>query len=232
MATPRKTRSQGPAEAIDLDHPNGKDSGTEWLNVESELAFYASYHSNIINKAIHLVCIPLIYWSSLILLAHLPIPGFNTVVLARNLAFQPSAALILATVYQAYYIALEPIGGLAYLPWTSVLYLTATYFRALPPTWLPYRNASGFGDIPTAVPFGIIVEVFSWGMQFVGHGFFEKRAPALLDNLVQALVLAPFFVHLELLFALFNYKPDLHKKITNKAGVRIRDMNRAAKLKQ
>lgn len=109
------------------------------------------------------------------------------------------------------------------------MYLTATYIRAFPPTWLPYRNASGFGDIPTAIPFGIIVEVFSWGMQFVGHGFFEKRAPALLENLVQgtsscalvaprqwcavwegpslscvALVLAPFFVHLELLFALFN----------------------------
>jgi hypothetical protein len=28
----------------------------------TQLAFYASYHSNIINKAIHLVCIPLIYW--------------------------------------------------------------------------------------------------------------------------------------------------------------------------
>jgi hypothetical protein len=27
-----------------------------------QLAFYASYHSNIINKAIHLICIPLIYW--------------------------------------------------------------------------------------------------------------------------------------------------------------------------
>jgi hypothetical protein len=54
--------------------------------------------------------------SSLILLAHLPIPGFNTVVLARYLAFQPSAALILATVYQAYYIALEPIGGVSLSP--------------------------------------------------------------------------------------------------------------------
>jgi len=27
------------------------------------------------------------------------------------------------------------------------------------------------------------VHVFAWVMQFIGHGVFEKRAPALLDNL-------------------------------------------------
>lgn len=63
----------------------------------------------------------------------------------------------------------------------------------------------------------------AWIAQFIGHGVFEHRAPALLDNLVQgeafiessrggivdqlaALVLAPFFVHLEALFAFFNCK--------------------------
>jgi len=37
----------------------------------------------------------------------------------------------------------------------------------------------------------------SWIAQFIGHGVFEGRAPALLDNLVQALFLAPFFVWME-----------------------------------
>lgn len=49
-------------------------------------------------------------------------------------------------------------------------------------------------------------------MQFIGHGAFEKRAPALLDNLVQALLLAPFFVFMELLF-IFGYRPELQKRI-------------------
>ncbi|KAI8022755.1 Phenylalanine--tRNA ligase alpha subunit, cytoplasmic [Camellia lanceoleosa] len=34
--------------------------------------------------------------------------------------------------------------------------------------------------------------------QFIGHGIFEKRAPALLDNLAQAFLMAPYFVFLEL----------------------------------
>lgn len=49
-------------------------------------------------------------------------------------------------------------------------------------------------------------------MQFVGHGAFEKRAPALLDSLVQAIVLAPFFVFMEVLF-IFGYRPELQKRI-------------------
>jgi 2-hydroxy fatty acid dioxygenase len=29
-----------------------------------------------------------------------------------------------------------------------------------------------------------VLHYFSWGVQFVGHGVFEKRAPALLDNIL------------------------------------------------
>lgn len=56
------------------------------------------------------------------------------------------------------------------------------------------------------------VHVFSWIAQFVGHGIFEGRAPALLDNLVQALFLAPFFVWLEVLF-MFGYRPELKARL-------------------
>ena len=54
----------------------------------------------------------------------------------------------------------------------------------------------------------------SWIAQFVGHGAFEGRAPALLDNLFQALFLAPLFVWLELLFAL-GYRPELKSRLDN-----------------
>lgn len=56
------------------------------------------------------------------------------------------------------------------------------------------------------------INVVCWIAQFIGHGKFEGRAPALLDNLVQALFLAPFFVWFEILFAL-GYRPDLKRRI-------------------
>ena len=52
----------------------------------------------------------------------------------------------------------------------------------------------------------------SWIAQFVGHGVFEGRAPALFDNLVQAFVLAPFFVWMEILFY-FGYRPELKSRL-------------------
>lgn len=64
----------------------------------------------------------------------------------------------------------------------------------------------------TANYIAIGVHVFAWLAQFVGHGVFEGRAPALLDNLVQALFLAPFFVWMEILF-MFGYRPELKSRI-------------------
>lgn len=54
--------------------------------------------------------------------------------------------------------------------------------------------------------------LFSWIAQFIGHGVFEGRAPALLDNLVQAVFLAPFFVWMEILFSL-GYRPELKSRV-------------------
>ena len=56
------------------------------------------------------------------------------------------------------------------------------------------------------------VHISSWLAQFVGHAVFEGRAPALLDNLVQALFLAPFFVWMEILFSI-GYRPELKSRI-------------------
>ena len=55
------------------------------------------------------------------------------------------------------------------------------------------------------------IHIVSWLAQFVGHGAFEGRAPALLDNLVQALLLAPLFVWMEILF-FFGYRPELKQR--------------------
>ena len=100
---------------------------------------------------------------------------------------------------------------------------------------------------PNATQIALGLFIFSWIAQFIGHGFAEGRAPALLDNPTggmkcntslngitydfdlillyitrkyPALVLAPFFVHLELLFP-FGFKPELHKQINNLAAIEL-----------
>lgn len=64
------------------------------------------------------------------------------------------------------------------------------------------------------------IHVVSWLAQFVGHGVYEGRAPALLDNLVQALLLAPLFVWMEILF-FFGYRPALKKRFDESVEVEV-----------
>lgn len=64
------------------------------------------------------------------------------------------------------------------------------------------------------------IHAVSWIAQFIGHGVFEKRAPALLDNLVQALMLAPLFVWMEILF-FFGYRSELKQRFEKNVELEI-----------
>jgi 2-hydroxy fatty acid dioxygenase len=77
-------------------------------------------------------------------------------------------------------------------------------------------GANAFAAIAYAPWYALAIHVVSWIMQFYGHGVYEKRKPALLDSLHQALTLAPLFVWLELLFSL-GYNPAMAKKIDEDA---------------
>lgn len=93
---------------------------------------------------------------------------------------------------------LEPVAGTVLVP----VLLGITAFG----NHLTSTNATGTNKAM------IGLHVVSWLAQFVGHGVFEGRAPALLDNLVQALFLAPFFVWMEILF-FFGYRPELRARV-------------------
>lgn len=69
------------------------------------------------------------------------------------------------------------------------------------------------------------INIACWLAQFVGHGKFEGRAPALLDNLVQAIFLAPFFVWFEILFTL-GYRPDLKRRVDSAVEQEIQKFKR------
>ncbi|KAK3819031.1 MAG: hypothetical protein J3R72DRAFT_502503 [Linnemannia gamsii] len=65
---------------------------------------------------------------------------------------------------------------------------------------------------PSATRIAGYIHAVAWIAQFIGHGVFEKRAPKLTENLVQALVLAPYFVVWEVLF-MMGYRPQLKNEL-------------------
>ncbi|KAI1618392.1 hypothetical protein EDD36DRAFT_30674 [Exophiala viscosa] len=167
------------------------------LNLEKQLRFYGAYHHDPANIAIHLIGVPVILWTTFLL-------GTNTpplVELPSSMAIpylDLNAGTIFCLCYCALYVLLEPVAGTA----LSALLLAGTaYGKYLTMTHGMTANfwaAAGF--------------VASWIAQFLGHGMFEGRAPALLDNIFQAFFLAPLFVWLEMLFAL-GYRPELKSRV-------------------
>jgi uncharacterized membrane protein YGL010W len=137
---------------------------------------------------------------------------FLSALLAPYLSFKVSHFLMLF--YSFYYILLEPIAGLLYAPILATMVIGAELFvLSFPEDYLKYS---------------LIIHVTSWVSQFIGHGIFEKRRPALMDNLAQAFLLAPFFVFMEVLFAL-GYRPLLHRRIQSKVDKAIEEWKKSKK---
>jgi len=122
----------------------------------------------------------------------------------------------LIAAFELYYIVLEPVAGLLYLPVAVLMYLTAVYLTNFPPHWIPLQSL-GYGSAPAALALFII----SWIAQFISHGVFEKRKPALFNHFIDALVVAPYFVHFEFLFSVLNYRPKLHQRIQKAAMAKL-----------
>lgn len=103
--------------------------------------------------------------------------------------------------------------------WLYYSILDATAALMLAPLWygLWYGATLLARTHPDATRIAIAIKALGWISQFYGHGVHEGRAPALLDNLLGAVVLAPFFVFLEVIFH-FGYRPELQKQLKNDVG--------------
>lgn len=81
--------------------------------LERRFSFYAAYHQNPVNQAIHIVCVPLIFWSSLVV-AGVLLPGRVTNPLApaaggsASDALAPDVPTAIVLAYLAYYLVLSP----------------------------------------------------------------------------------------------------------------------------
>ncbi|KAI9329674.1 hypothetical protein DFJ73DRAFT_664975 [Zopfochytrium polystomum] len=183
--------------------PTLKSDFRDAFDLNIQFPKYAEYHHNKLNQMIHIVFVPLILWTAMVWFAN--VPAFASWGLDAYLPLNLS--LLLTLVYAGYYIILEPQTGLMFMPILLTMCSTANAFQ----------RADLGGELSPNVAAGLL-HASSWVFQFLGHGLAERRAPALFDNLLQALVLAPFFVFFELLFSV-GYKPKLaadFEKITVK----------------
>merc|ERR1712109_110142 len=119
-------------------------------------------------------------------------------------------ATIIPAVYVVSYVMMDPVaGGLGALlmlvlnQWTYKLVAAGAPVAGLP-LW-------------QAV---LAFHVAAWIAQFIGHGVFEGRAPALLDSWDQAFITAPLFVVLEVLFFL-GYRKQFYQECMEEVKLEI-----------
>lgn len=147
------------------------------LNLKAQLRQYKLYHHQQTNVLIHMVFVPTILFSS-ICISH-----------RINLGHGIKLSHVQSTIFALYYIFLSFGPGVLA---SSLLFVL---------NWLLDKE-----KIRLYLYQEIALFVMGWIFQFIGHGFFEHRRPALMDNLVQSLITAPYFVLFELLFKLGFYK--------------------------
>ncbi|XP_062161792.1 2-hydroxy-palmitic acid dioxygenase mpo1-like isoform X1 [Alnus glutinosa] len=168
------------------------------FDLEKHFAFYGAYHRNPINIAIHMLFVwPILFTALLILyftpsLFNLPYIEFslfgNDVILVLNVGFS------FALIYSVFYVCLDVKAGSLAALLCAICWVASSFIA----------SRLGFSLAWKVV---LLAQLLCWTGQFIGHGVFEKRAPALLDNLVQAFIMAPFFVLLEALQTFFGYEP-------------------------
>jgi uncharacterized membrane protein YGL010W len=158
--------------------------------LDEQLSTYAGYHRNRWNQLTHVVGVPLVAFSILIPMAWLrfPVGGIEV-----------SGAMVFAAAVIGRYFLLD----------TALGTLTAILFVPL------FYAANRVAQLPLATGLWVFGASFvvGWVFQLVGHAI-ERRRPALVDNLLQALV-APLFLVAEGCFAV-GLKRDLHRVVAER----------------
>ena len=139
----------------------------------SELTFYQSYHKNYYNQLIHVVGIPSIVWA-----VFLYIHRINT--------WFGKGSTILYCLYMLKYYQVDK---------SRFLRIALFYYLLLRNSFNKYSSLNRNDSRNLAIK----VFSFGWILQFIGHGLFEKKAPALLNGFTKSITIGPYFAykHLE-----------------------------------
>ncbi|XVE53201.1 hypothetical protein DITRI_Ditri02bG0184900 [Diplodiscus trichospermus] len=170
----------------------------ELFDLENHFAFYGAYHSDPVNIAIHMLFVWPIFFTAILLLYFTPslfhLPHIDFSVFGIHVALIFNFGFLFSLIYAVFYVCLDVKAGTLAAVLCGVCWIGSSFLA----------TRLGFSLAWKVV---LVVQLFCWIGQFIGHGVFEKRAPALLDNLVQAFIMAPFFVLLEALQTFFGYEP-------------------------
>lgn len=170
---------------------------------------YGSYHAHPTNIKIHIIFVPILMFVMMSMGANVPLPLPLVPLDYANLS------TAVAAVYSVGYVLLSPLPGAILAPYVLAQALVGSY---------SVHHVDGFNRYAAAV------QVVSWVSQFIGHGVYEGRAPALLDNIMQALFLAPLFVWIEVLFML-GWNQELKHRLDGQIAQKRKEMDLAKKKK-
>ncbi|CAO2647250.1 Nn.00g081720.m01.CDS01 [Neocucurbitaria sp. VM-36] len=178
------------------------------FDLKKNLVFYGAYHRDPANVAIHIACVPILLATGFLFGTNTPTLPIRQPRLLTRLNLPLNLGTLAAVTYSTLYLLLSP--NLAGISITPLVLGAASLANRLTTKY----NTTKVNTI------AIGVHVVSWILQFIGHGKYEGRKPALLDNLVQALFLAPLFVWYEVLFKLGFYK-ELRRDVESAIDVEV-----------
>jgi uncharacterized membrane protein YGL010W len=158
-----------------------------------EMAFYSAYHQEKRNIWIHVLGVPTISFTLLMVLSWIQLFEIQ--------GFSITLAMVVALIVLGYYLTLDLLfGALCIFLFGGFLYFANQISVTLESQTVWILFASG--------------QILGWGAQIYGHYVFEKSKPAFLDNLFQALVSAPLFVVADVFFEL-GLRKDLEEQVKN-----------------
>jgi uncharacterized membrane protein YGL010W len=155
---------------------------------------YGRYHNNTVNKIIHIIFVPLISATLLYLLR-----SFSSFLTGRDFEDLSFSTFFIISISFLYVYVDFTIGTV-----TSIQYLIVDYLMS------KFKlDIEGISDLKII----LIIHIMSWVFQFIGHGAFEGRKPALVDNILLTLN-APVFVNAEIFYYLFGWRKKQIEDIT------------------
>jgi uncharacterized membrane protein YGL010W len=156
-----------------------------------QLALYAEYHRDLRNRVTHYLAMPAVFVAVLLPLSLWRIPLGSLDV---------SLAMLLLIPAIIGWIALDAGIGIALL-------------AAIVPLVLITEMIARIAPVGGVLSIAALLLAAGIGLLFVGHAVFERRKPALADNLFQVFI-GPMFVMAEIMVAL-GLRPDLVAAMQN-----------------
>ena len=172
-----------------------------------------SYHNNRVNQLIHVVFVPCIVWSAMVIFNYVSLDSL----LGHHVYLFGSKAAVSHPWLQLLNDNIVLGGGVALFLLLAIYYLSLTFTPAVTYDVILFGMLLSAGHfyqtVPHAWTYALALHVFSWYMQIhPGHGIFEKRAAALTDNFFAGLALGPLFAWYEVLFTL-GWNPQLRQRL-------------------